>query len=86
MNSLEKMLQKAKQDPIDHSAPLPLVDKAFDVINNDDLTFTEKKIKIDVLEQQASGYELTCFSDVHEALLVNASMAELSALDEAEQD
>lgn len=85
MSSLEKMLQKMKDDPIDHSAPLPLVDKAFVVINNDDLTFAEKKVQIEQLEQQANGYELTCFADVNEALMVTASMDDLSSLNKLEQ-
>jgi len=86
MSSLDKMLKKMKADPIDHSAPMPLVDEAFVVINNDGLTFAEKKTRIEQLEQQGKGVELSCFTDVHESLIVTASMDELSALNESEQD
>ncbi len=72
-------------DPIDYSAPLPLVEKAFVVINHGDLSFANKKVLIDQLEQQASGYELTCFADVHEALIVTASMNDLLSLNESER-
>jgi len=86
MSSLDKMLNKMKTDPINHSVPLPLVDEAFVVISSTGLTFTEKKIRIERLEQQATGYELTCFSDVHESLIVTSSIDELSALNDSEQD
>jgi ABC-type thiamine transport system ATPase subunit len=86
MSSLEKMLKKMKEEPVDHSQPLLLLDEAFVAINNDELSFAEKKTRIDKLEQQAKGYELTCFADAHEALMVTASMDDLSALNESEQD
>ena len=85
MSSLDKMLKNMKADPIDHSAPLPLVDEAFVVIKNEGLTFAEKKARIDKLEEKAKGYELTCFADVHESLIVTASMDDLSALNESGQ-
>lgn len=85
MNTLEQMLQRLKDDPIDYGIPLPLIDEAFKLVDDKRLTFSERRMAINKLEAQASGYELKCFPDVYETLYVVSDMDEICAW-EKQQD
>jgi len=82
MSTLAEMLAKMKADPIDYSAPLPLVDEAMAVIDDSLLSVVQKRAKINTLKEQATGYEASCFADVGSAFTATLTMDEIVLLNE----
>ncbi|MDR8523465.1 hypothetical protein [Shewanella fidelis] len=68
---LAAMLAKVKNSP-EFNQPMPLVDKALLIVNDASLSFKDKVLQIEVLEEQAkgsgSGFELSAFAEVWESL------------------
>ncbi|UCX05433.1 hypothetical protein [Shewanella glacialimarina] len=69
-NALAAMLAKANADT-EQGKPTLLLDAAFIVINNNQLSHSEKSEQIAALEQQAKGQERAHFAEVWESLYVS---------------
>lgn len=82
MSTLDEMLAKMKADPIDYSAPMPLVDEAMTVMDDNSLTVLQKQKKINELSELATGYEATCFGDVGSAFMATLTKEEFDTLNE----
>jgi|GEM_PF-1235008 len=78
--ALAAMLAKANAEPEqERGKPTPLVDAAFNLINNNLLSHSEKSAQITELEQQATGRELEHFAEVWESLYVSTPLEQHSA-------
>ena len=78
--ALAAMLAKANAEPEqERGKPTPLVDAAFNLINNNLLSHSEKSAQITALEQQAKGRELEYFAEVWESLYVSTPLERHSA-------
>ena len=75
---LVAMLARVEADP-EFTKPTPLVDAAFEVIQNDSLSYIEKDKQITAIEAKASGHELTLFAYVWENLYVRTPLEEMNA-------
>tara|TARA_R110001583_G_scaffold23841_8_gene87503 strand:+ start:271 stop:534 length:264 start_codon:yes stop_codon:yes gene_type:complete len=73
--ALAAMLAKANAEPEqEQGKQTPLVDAAFNLINNSQLSHSEKSAQITALEQQAKGPELEHFAEVWESLYVSTPL------------
>ncbi|NRB24894.1 hypothetical protein [Shewanella sp.] len=77
---LAAMLARVEADA-ELNKPTPLVDAAFDIINNESLSYIEKDKQITLIEAKASGHELTLFAEVWESLHVSTPLEEITAAD-----
>ena len=79
-NALAKLLERAEKQ-FQPEPPMPLLDAAFEINNDDSLSYAEKQQKIDVLEKQAKGLEKDYFGEVWENLYVSTPFDEIVATD-----
>lgn len=69
MDMLEKM---RKSKPLNYES----LDKAFTIVNDEQLTFSDKVAQVEQLERQASGQEAELFGDVYSTLHLLAESEE----------
>lgn len=75
---LAAMLARVEADP-EFTKPTPLVDAAFEVIQNGSLSYIEKDKQIKAIEDKATGHELSLFAEVWESLYVTTPLEEMNA-------
>ncbi len=73
---LAAMLARVEASP-ELTKPTPLVDAAFDIINNESLSYIEKDKQISDVEAKASGHELTLFAEVWESFHVSTPLEDM---------
>ena len=74
------MLAKAEADPL-QGQPTPLLDAALVIVNDNALSYRDKRQQIEALAQQANGREQELFSEVWESLIAAMPIAERIAAD-----
>ncbi|GGI81812.1 hypothetical protein GCM10007978_19520 [Shewanella hanedai] len=78
--TLAAMLARADADP-QQGQPTPLVDAALEIVNDIALSYIEKQLQIDTLQQQAKDRELELFGEVWESLHAITPLEEITAAD-----
>lgn len=80
--ALAAMLARAKTDP-EQGIPTPLLDAALVIVNDNALSYSDKRQQIEALERQAKGHEHELFSEAWESLITTTPIAERMATDGA---
>ncbi|WP_144200737.1 hypothetical protein [Shewanella sp. KCT] len=74
------MLARAEADP-QQGLPTPLIDAAIVIVNDNALSYRDKRQQIEALAQQANGREQELFGEVWESLIAATPIAERIAAD-----
>ncbi|WP_394131031.1 hypothetical protein [Shewanella maritima] len=74
------MLARAEADPLQGQST-PLLDAALVIVNDNALSYCDKRQQIEALAQQANGREQELFGEVWESLIAATPIAEHIAAD-----